>query len=186
MVFTNSNWMLVWYWPPTYFFCFQVQMRFLGPRTYHHVNGCLPQAPSQVPRRMLLLVGLLVVCLSTPIKTRLTKQVPWQNKATYLCVLTLVCDIFFAKPSLFNDPLFSLWRSLSPRMKIRTRGESDLTTTSAKIVEKSIKKSVCGGAKPGLSEKKGLPSVWHFLLLSQAYSMILYFPFEDRSVRVWK
>ena len=39
-------------------------------------------------------------------------------------------------------------------MKIRTRGESDLTTASAKIVENSKKKSVCGGAKPGLSEKK--------------------------------
>ena len=39
-------------------------------------------------------------------------------------------------------------------MKIRTRGESDLTTTSAKIVKKSWKKSVCGGAKPGLSEEK--------------------------------
>ena len=39
-------------------------------------------------------------------------------------------------------------------MKIRTRGESDLTTTSAKIAEKKFKKRVCGGAKPGLSEKK--------------------------------
>ena len=36
-------------------------------------------------------------------------------------------------------------------MKITTRGESDLSTASAKS---SRKESVCGGAKPGLSEKK--------------------------------
>ena len=36
-------------------------------------------------------------------------------------------------------------------MKTTTRGESVLTTASAKS---SRKESVCGGAKPGLSEKK--------------------------------
>lgn len=36
-------------------------------------------------------------------------------------------------------------------MKLTTRGESDLSTVSAKS---SRKESVCGGAKPGLSEKK--------------------------------
>ena len=65
-------------------FSFQVQLRLLSPRTYDQVNRFLPQAPRQVPRRMLLLRGLLVVCLSTPIKTRLTEQVSWQNRTTGL------------------------------------------------------------------------------------------------------
>ena len=181
---------------------------------------------------MLLLLGLLVVCLSSPIKTLLTKQVPWQNRATYLLtrvvcstytltcsrVLNLLKDIshvpsrtstqgffakdkvttssevytrkegfshyhscflrhytvrpylsvwhFFAKPSLFNDPLFSLWRSLSPRMKLTTRGESVFSTASAKS---SRKESVCGGAKPGLSKRSTLVGMRSFLLREESY-----------------
>ena len=42
-------------------------------------------------------------------------------------------------------------------MKIRTRGESDLTTASAKIVENSKKKASMEVLNPDSLRKKGLP-----------------------------
>lgn len=97
----------------------KVQLQFLGPRTYHQVNGFLRQAPSQVPRRMHLLLGLLVVCLSSPIKTLLTKQVPWQNRATYLLTrvvcstYTLTCSLVL---NLLKDISHVTLKNLDPRL----------------------------------------------------------------------
>ena len=116
LMLMNSNWMLVCYWVPTYDVCFQVQLRFSAPRTYHQLYGFSPQAPSQVPRRMLLL-GLLVVCLSAPIKTLLTKQVPWQNRTT--CLLTsVVCSAYTLSLvlNLLKDLFHVTLKNLDPKV----------------------------------------------------------------------